>query len=81
VKPITQEIRRQLTLLGTHHCWMSFVNIQKLVTNVFKRLNPTLLADYVAALLKNHKSRKELQTLCVDQLYDFLGEGQFMVLS
>jgi hypothetical protein len=43
--------------------------------------DPTLLADYVAALLKNHKSRKELQTLCVDQLYDFLGEGQFMVLS
>ena len=43
--------------------------------------DPTLLADYVAASLKNNKSRKELQTLCVDQLYDFLGEGPFMVCS
>ncbi|XP_024369007.1 zinc finger CCCH domain-containing protein 27 isoform X2 [Physcomitrium patens] len=37
--------------------------------------DPTLLAVYVAALLKKSKPRKELQTLCVDQLYDFLGEG------
>lgn len=43
--------------------------------------DPTLLADYVAVLLKNNKSKKELQTLCVDQLYDFLGEGQFMLCS
>jgi hypothetical protein len=41
--------------------------------------DPTLLADYVAALLKNSKSKKELQKLCIDQLYDFLGEGQFKV--
>lgn len=43
--------------------------------------DPTLLADYVAALLKNNKPKKELETLCVDQLYDFLGEGQFLVCS
>ncbi|CAM6095719.1 unnamed protein product [Calypogeia fissa] len=37
--------------------------------------DPSLLANYVAALLKNNKPKKELQKLCVDQLYDFLGDG------
>ncbi|KAH9325694.1 hypothetical protein KI387_005872, partial [Taxus chinensis] len=37
--------------------------------------DPTLLANYVVALLKNNKPKKELQKLCVDQLYDFLGDG------
>jgi hypothetical protein len=35
-----------------------------------------LLADYVVALLKNNRPKKELQKLCIDQLYDFLGEGK-----
>jgi hypothetical protein len=43
--------------------------------------DPTLLADYVAALLKNDKSKKELQKLCIDQLYDFLGEGKCLQLE
>jgi RNA-binding protein 26 len=43
--------------------------------------DPTLLADYVAALLKNDKSKKELQKLCIDQLYDFLGEGKSLQLE
>lgn len=41
--------------------------------------DPTLLSDYVAALLKKSKPKKELHTLCVNQLYDILGEGQFIV--
>ncbi|XP_073396925.1 zinc finger CCCH domain-containing protein 27 isoform X1 [Physcomitrium patens] len=36
--------------------------------------DPTLLSDYVAALLKKSKPKKELHTLCVNQLYDILGE-------
>ncbi|KAG6555900.1 hypothetical protein Mapa_002542 [Marchantia paleacea] len=37
--------------------------------------DPSLLANYVAALLRNNKPKKELQKLCIDQLYDFLGDG------
>ncbi|KAJ7521610.1 hypothetical protein O6H91_19G061200 [Diphasiastrum complanatum] len=37
--------------------------------------DPVLLANYVAALLKNNKPKKELQKLCSEQLYDFLGDG------
>lgn len=37
--------------------------------------DPALLANYVLALLKNNKPKKELQKLCVDKLYDFLGDG------
>ncbi|KAL2624203.1 hypothetical protein R1flu_008448 [Riccia fluitans] len=37
--------------------------------------DPSLLANYVAALLRNNKPKKELQKLCTDQLYDFLGDG------
>ncbi|EFJ38181.1 hypothetical protein SELMODRAFT_437689 [Selaginella moellendorffii] len=37
--------------------------------------DPALLANYVAALLKNNKPKPELQTLCVDKLFDFLGDG------
>jgi RNA-binding protein 26 len=39
--------------------------------------DPALLANYVLALLKNNKPKKELQKLCVDKLYDFLGDGTF----
>lgn len=35
--------------------------------------DPALLANYIIALLKNNKPKKELQKLCVDKLYDFLG--------
>ncbi|KAJ7534024.1 hypothetical protein O6H91_13G075900 [Diphasiastrum complanatum] len=37
--------------------------------------DPILLANYVAALLKNNKPKKELQKLCNEQLHDFLGDG------
>ncbi|XP_057872633.2 zinc finger CCCH domain-containing protein 27 [Cryptomeria japonica] len=36
--------------------------------------DPALLANYIVALLKNNKPKKELQKLCVDKLYDFLGD-------
>lgn len=39
------------------------------------KADPNLLAKYVAALLKNNKPKKELETLCVDKLFDFLGDG------
>ncbi|MQL72608.1 hypothetical protein Taro_004922 [Colocasia esculenta] len=35
--------------------------------------DPTILADYVVALLKKDKSIQELQKLCVDNLVEFLG--------
>lgn len=38
------------------------------------KADPNLLAKYVAALLKNNKPKKELETLCVDKLFDFLGD-------
>lgn len=48
-----------------------------LVTNLqpLTEADPALLANYVLALLKNNKPKKELQKLCVDKLYDFLGDG------
>eukprot|EP00897_Mesotaenium_endlicherianum_P007083 jgi/Mesen1/6402/ME000329S05563 len=36
--------------------------------------DPSLLASYVAALLKNNKPRDELQLLCIEQLQDFLAD-------
>ena len=37
--------------------------------------DPNLLANYVAALLKNNKPKKDLEALCINQLLDFLGDG------
>ncbi|KAL3686559.1 hypothetical protein R1sor_009133 [Riccia sorocarpa] len=53
-----------------------FLN-QYLIKNLrsLTEADPSLLANYVAALLRNNKPKKELQKLCIDQLYDFLGDG------
>eukprot|EP01018_Ginkgo_biloba_P039146 Gb_08836 [translate_table: standard] len=37
--------------------------------------DPTLVAKYIIALLKNNKPKEELQKICIDQLHDFLGDG------
>ncbi|KAJ0962525.1 hypothetical protein J5N97_027647 [Dioscorea zingiberensis] len=37
------------------------------------KADPVILAEYVVALLKNDKPKKELQKLCADGLADFLG--------
>ena len=37
--------------------------------------DPSVLADYVLALLKHEKTVDQLKKLCMDQLVDFLGKG------
>lgn len=44
-------------------------------------VDPILLSDYAATLLKIDKPKKESQTFCVDQLCGFLGGGQLMACS
>lgn len=37
--------------------------------------DPSLVANYVVALLKNNKPEEELQKICVTQLHEFLGDN------
>ncbi|KAI5055149.1 hypothetical protein GOP47_0030294 [Adiantum capillus-veneris] len=36
--------------------------------------DPNLLARYVTALLRNNQPKKELEALCIEKLFDFLGD-------
>lgn len=37
--------------------------------------DPSLVANYVVALLKNNKPEEELQKICITQLHEFLGDN------
>ncbi|XP_039127803.1 probable beta-1,3-galactosyltransferase 12 isoform X2 [Dioscorea cayenensis subsp. rotundata] len=45
------------------------------------KADPVILAEYVVALLRNDKPKKELQKLCADSLVEFLGPSMFILAS
>ena len=43
--------------------------------------DPSLVAIYVVALLKNNTPEEELQKICITQLHEFLGDSMCYYLS